>query len=1007
VLSTARVERGELVVGEWTRALDRSGVQPTVRELFGATDDRFTAQPGHYTQAAQLVHYLSRTNTDEHPRWTAFLARIGAGARWDVAWRDELGTVDLDRLDAALGRDRVRLGLHRSLRRVPFHPPPDGAPSTTQLADGDVHLLWTELRSWSTPGALARVRADLAQAHKTNGSPVEVGLQSARAALLAGDRAQAARIIREALTRSPHDAALLAVAMRLRIADEWTVERLRAHASTPFELHVLAEDARDRGRSEEALTLASRITTLRPSSASAWRFRAEVARAAGNVHDARVATARWAALAPDDGDAVAMLVELGRTPDPAPPRTRGGIALEGRLVDERGAPLSGWVHVATADDWAQARVDADGRFRVVVAPGRARLTGIADDTELLWDRRIETVRAGAPKKDLGDVPLVRGHLPSAPLAYDGLACGAVDGTALITAIQEGSPAAAVDLRVGDRIVAINGRDVSRWGGRAIDLALAGEIGDRVRVTVERRGATTASFDEELMLAPTRAGDGTAAIVIDNNRLSVNGVSLAGFVGATTDELGAFGLRFDPRDDDGWAQSCSDRARLWGTPVRRACISAREGVVVGLSFSVDYERDAWVRDELTKRLGAPRDGRWSMWAFSDPSVVIRSLAPGRFDVSIAHRSAPVGCRVSCSPMLNLLVLGDSILWGQGLREEDKLTRRFADAWSEARNADVSVARYAHSGATIWREPRPPGGAPPELVRTPPVFERTLDVTNDELEATPACRDVAFRDREGEIPQSEPYLLRQIADARREIGPDVDLVLVDFGMNDTNIYNLVLPAKERDAVVARGRSLAPRMELALRRLREAFPSAPVIVTGYYRVVSGASNPRRLRSLSLEIAVAAGQNVLDAIRDILFGEAAEQLARFEALQHIDFVDPVADYFRDVARRNEEWVAAIHETISGAIARVDPHRIRLAIPDFGPEHAIFTTDSLLWPGLDGDDPMRRTRNRIADARSSEFSFYQRTIVRLASTGHPTEAGARRYADAIRRAATELGLFS
>ena len=51
-------------------------------------------------------------------------------------------------------------------------------------------------------------------------------------------------------------------------------------------------------------------------------------------------------------------------------------------------------------------------------------------------------------------------------------------------------------------------------------------------------------------------------------------------------------------------------------------------------------------------------------------------------------------------VRVLALGDSIMWGQGLKEKDKFTALVAAEIARKRATDVDVVRYAHSGATVW-------------------------------------------------------------------------------------------------------------------------------------------------------------------------------------------------------------------------------------------------------------------------------------------------------------------
>src|SRR5882762_3721820 len=55
--------------------------------------------------------------------------------------------------------------------------------------------------------------------------------------------------------------------------------------------------------------------------------------------------------------------------------------------------------------------------------------------------------------------------------------------------------------------------------------------------------------------------------------------------------------------------------------------------------------------------------------------------------------------SAAPPLHMLVVGDSIMWGQGLREEEKFTSRVKCWLQEKVNREVKVHVEAHSGAVI--------------------------------------------------------------------------------------------------------------------------------------------------------------------------------------------------------------------------------------------------------------------------------------------------------------------
>jgi lysophospholipase L1-like esterase len=109
-------------------------------------------------------------------------------------------------------------------------------------------------------------------------------------------------------------------------------------------------------------------------------------------------------------------------------------------------------------------------------------------------------------------------------------------------------------------------------------------------------------------------------------------------------------------------------------------------------------------------------------------------------------------------VNMLVVGDSLMWGQGLQESEKFYSLVKVAIQE-RNPGVTVRAIvrAHSGATIgWNK----GGTAERL--------------------------------DGEIPTSYPTIQQQVEEFT---GPPeakaIDLVLVDGGINDVKVDRILNP------------------------------------------------------------------------------------------------------------------------------------------------------------------------------------------------------------------------
>jgi lysophospholipase L1-like esterase len=352
------------------------------------------------------------------------------------------------------------------------------------------------------------------------------------------------------------------------------------------------------------------------------------------------------------------------------------------------------------------------------------------------------------------------------------------------------------------------------------------------------------------------------------------------------------------------------------------------------------------------------------------------------------------------MPTMLVLGDSILWGQGLSEAQKCTTWLAHAWGQAVGTTVTVHRFAHSGADIWDDGQ--SGVLAALNPSPPVFPAVMPGDKAVLWTRPCQPVQKERDEVGELPSEDPYLLRQILDARDTVGPlgPVDLVVVDMGINDTAVYDLVLPGKQKGAVVDRARSMAPRVRFALDKIRATFPDARVLVTGYYAIVSRKSDLSQILQFTDRVIEAATHENVHV----------PWLPRLSTVPVVGRAvhDVFALLDQDLAARCAEWRDAMHEVLREGAAQLDAGRGMAAFvdPDFQPEHAVFAPETLLWPFVNGHPTDPRAGERRAWCDETGTQGFDRLVIECASMGHPSPAGAERYGQALIAAAQKIGLF-
>lgn len=325
--------------------------------------------------------------------------------------------------------------------------------------------------------------------------------------------------------------------------------------------------------------------------------------------------------------------------------------------------------------------------------------------------------------------------------------------------------------------------------------------------------------------------------------------------------------------------------------------------------------------------------------------------------------------------NLLVLGDSIAWGQGLRDEHKAWYQVKTWLEDSAGRKVRERVEAHSGAVIG-SPGDSGGNP-----VPPL--------------------------DAEVNRGLPSVNHQIDNALRSYADpsQVDLVLVDGCINDVDARRLLNAANTPDGI----RELAqekcgPPVEAMLSRIMTSFPKAHVIITGYYPILS----EKTARDLFMR-----------ALAKRLYSGTAPMNDKQLRARLIDI--------------SRVWYLTSNQMLAGATSKVDAQsaakgsrqRALFAEIAFLPEHSFAAPQSRLW-GFDAsflrkllvvltlgrvtlktNDERRNQRGTscketFSRPSSGETKDQERArknriaLCRLAAIGHPNREGAQMYAEAI-----------
>lgn len=353
------------------------------------------------------------------------------------------------------------------------------------------------------------------------------------------------------------------------------------------------------------------------------------------------------------------------------------------------------------------------------------------------------------------------------------------------------------------------------------------------------------------------------------------------------------------------------------------------------------------------------------------------------------NARAGCPGEVKPSpenpMQMLVLGDSIMWGQGLKPEQKFSWRVKCWLQEKTGREVQTRVEAHSGAHLL-------GASP----VPP----------------------RFKSNDGEVNLPFPTINEQLDNAVHFYGPSsskVDLILVDGCVNDVDVSNLlnagVTPDWLRERITT---TCGAGMHALLQRITENFPSAHVIVTSYYRMISDNTDDNAFIRLIVK-------KLNSGSREAQTMTYKEMRARLIALSELWYKVSTANLSDAVATTNKELGE-----------KSLPARVEFVEIDFWPEHSFSASNTLLWNFMFGstnlsgfrkvilaitlgtaaykpNDDVRDIRIKSCndtfkapkDRKETEEEKRDRKnhllICRYASLGHPNQMGALVYAEAIK----------
>jgi lysophospholipase L1-like esterase len=335
-----------------------------------------------------------------------------------------------------------------------------------------------------------------------------------------------------------------------------------------------------------------------------------------------------------------------------------------------------------------------------------------------------------------------------------------------------------------------------------------------------------------------------------------------------------------------------------------------------------------------------------------------------------------CNVTNNEVFNMVVIGDSIAWGNGLNKKNKYPYHVADWLQGKLNRPVEVKVYAHSGATISGEPGK--SIDPNLNSgTPTLMDQAKSINNKDK---------------------------------------VDLILVSGGINDVGIGNILDANTPAETINTLSESIRdPMMNLLTYLLTET--NAKIIVTGYYPLITEESKVEiQDRAVAGALALKSEKTVSQSENVLISAIADPTAAKLKAAGYL--VEGIANNFDNffeedgLLRANSDTFYAIStNSLENAAKDADKgqNRIKFVDPLFGRMNSYRASNSFLWE-LNGDDLKTndfqyQERSELVEKTYAFLDLIKRFENKINPIAHPNRKGAAKYADAIKAAIDDKGL--
>ena len=313
--------------------------------------------------------------------------------------------------------------------------------------------------------------------------------------------------------------------------------------------------------------------------------------------------------------------------------------------------------------------------------------------------------------------------------------------------------------------------------------------------------------------------------------------------------------------------------------------------------------------------------------------------------------------------HMVVIGDSVAWGNGLQNESKYSYLVGDWLQKKLNRPVDVTIYAHSEATISGESGK--SINPNLnSETPTLMDQARSISNKDK---------------------------------------VDLILASGGINDVGLGNILDANTPSETIRSLSESIKDPMTNLLTYLLDE-TEAKILVTGYYPLITEDSKVKlQDRGVADLLGLTSKKTISQAENVLITAISDPTTANIDAAEYLleGSFKNVFEQDSNLRANSDTFYATSSNALDSAVKTADrgQNRIKFIDPLFERKNSYQASDSFLWhldfsieKGFITNDDQYSYRVEL----TKDMDPLTKAQNIINAMGHPNRDGAAKYAQTI-----------